>query len=400
MLALDCRVEFDPGRAEEVLETLPPRPAVVLVEPRAELAGARPLLLRTADLRRRLQLLLRPSDPASKRISLRDYAAAICFRLTGSAFEQAIAHWQQARTLWPRSYRQRLRLRPPPLVRLNLANPYPRVYVTRRISAGGVYFGPFATRRSAEAFLDPFLDLFRIRRCQIKIRRDPHFPGCIYSEMKMCLAPCFAGCTEAEYAAEVQRVVEFLASRGDSLSNQLVRERDEASAQTDFERAAATHRRLEKVDAVLRLMPGLVRCLNELDAVVLQRAAEPRSIAVFAVHGGRIADPFLLRFAELASQPRSVEQILRHLLEPPSSASDRAGVESGPGIEATERKRSNHSAAAELEDQLTVLGQWFYGRPRQGEIVISESKSANWPYRRILRACSRLLTSQDPQIES
>ena len=47
----------------------------------------------------------------------------------------------------------------------------------------------------------PLLDLFRIRRCQIKIRRDPDFPGCIYSEMKMCLAPCFAGCTEEEYAA-------------------------------------------------------------------------------------------------------------------------------------------------------------------------------------------------------
>src|ERR1700674_3898908 len=253
MLALDCRVAFDPGRAEEILGALPPRPAVVLVEPRAELAGARPLLLRTADLRRRLRLLLGPPDPAAKRINLREYAEAVRFRLTGSAFEQALVHWQHARFLWPGDYRQRMRLRPPPMVKLNLANAYPRAYVTRRIGAAGVYFGPFATRRSAEAFLEPFLDLFRIRRCQIKIRRDPDFPGCIYSEMKMCLAPCFAGCSAEEYAAEVGRVLDFLRSRGGSLSGELTREREKSSAQTDFERAALAHRRLEKADALLRL---------------------------------------------------------------------------------------------------------------------------------------------------
>jgi len=286
MLPLDSRVEFDPQRAEEFLAALPPRPAVVLIEPRGELAGARPLLLRTADLRRKLGLLLGPADPASKRVNLREYARGIRFRLTGSAFEQSLVHWQHARALWPRGYRRRMRLRPLPLVKLTTSNPYPRAYVTRRIGPGGVYFGPFAKRRSAEAFLEPFLDLFRIRRCQIKIRRDPDFPGCIYSEMKMCLAPCFAGCTAEEYAAEARRVLQFLESRGASLAEQLTGEREEASAQTDFERAAATHRRLEKVDALLRLMPDLARCLDTLNAIVLQRAFEKSTVAIFVVRGG------------------------------------------------------------------------------------------------------------------
>jgi excinuclease ABC subunit C len=328
MLPLDSRVEFDPQRAEEFLAALPPRPAVVLIEPRGELAGARPLLLRTADLRRKLGLLLGPADPASKRVNLREYARGIRFRLTGSAFEQSLVHWQHARALWPRGYRRRMRLRPLPLVKLTTSNPYPRAYVTRRIGSGGVYFGPFAKRRSAEAFLEPFLDLFRIRRCQIKIRRDPDFPGCIYSEMKMCLAPCFAGCTAEEYAAEARRVLQFLESRGASLAEQLTGEREEASAQTDFERAAATHRRLEKVDALLRLMPDLARCLDTLNAIVLQRAFEKSTVAIFVVRGGHIAEPFLLRFAQLASQPRSAEQMLRDLLEPSSTTDNPAS--SGP----------------------------------------------------------------------
>jgi excinuclease ABC subunit C len=395
MLPLDCGAVFDLAHGEEFLRSLPPRPAVVLIEPRADLASARPLLLRTADLRRRLGRLLGPPDPASKRVNLREYAGGVRFRLTGSSFEQAFVHWQHARALWPGGYRQRLGLRPPALVKMNLATEYPRAYVTRRIAAGGFYFGPFATRRAADVFLGPFLDLFRIRRCQIKIRRDPAFPGCIYSEMKMCLAPCFAGCMADEYAAEVGRVVEFLGTGGVSLLQELARQREAASSELDFERAAALHRRMEKVDAVRLGIPELVRRLDALNAVVLERAAQADAVAVFAVRAGRIADPFLLQFTALASQPRSVEEILRGVLEPVASVSQAAGGKADPRRGPTELV-GDGGTAAEREDHLALLARWFYGRPREGEIFYPETRPEGWPYRRILRACSRLLAPRDP----
>ena len=55
MLELDREINFDSARAEEFFESLPSRAAVVRIEPREALAGARPLLLRTADLRRRMR---------------------------------------------------------------------------------------------------------------------------------------------------------------------------------------------------------------------------------------------------------------------------------------------------------------------------------------------------------
>ncbi len=385
-LDLDSRVVFTPENVEEFLRGLPARPAVALVEPRADLPGARPLLLRTADLRRRMRLLFGLPDPASRRINLRSYAEAIRFRVAGSEFEQSLIHWQHAVALWPDTYRQKMRLRPAALVKLSVTNAYPRAYITRRIGATGIHFGPFASRRNAETFLEPLLDLFRMRRCQIKIRRDPDFPGCIYSEMKMCLAPCFAGCTAEEYAAEVRRVGDFLASRGASLAEELARERDQASAETDFERAAAVHRRLEKVDAVLRLMPELVRCLDSLDAVVLQRAAEQSSIAVFVVRAGRIRDPFILRFSELASQPASAEQILHEVIEPAPAV---AGAATDSDWSHTKR-----------EDHLAILGRWFYARPRVGELFVADGRAGRWPYRRILRACSRLLAGKAAESEA
>ena len=48
-----------------------------------------------------MRLLLREPEADSKRSNLREYAAGIRFRVTGSRFEQALVHWQQARALWP-----------------------------------------------------------------------------------------------------------------------------------------------------------------------------------------------------------------------------------------------------------------------------------------------------------
>jgi excinuclease UvrABC nuclease subunit len=267
---------------------------------------------------------------------------------------------------------------------MNLATSYPRAYITRRLGSEGLYFGPFATRRAAEAFLEPWLDLFRVRRCQIKIRRDPSFPGCIYSEMKMCLAPCFGGCTPAEYSNEAIRAAAFLRSGGNSLADSLAAERASASEQLDFERASALHKRLEKVHDLRRTLPQLIGPVEQIRAVILVPATGQNSVAVFAVTGGNIAEPFVLQFDELAGQPRSAEQILRELLEPAvteAAGPNRRPAPGAPGIR-------------ELEDHLALLARWFYGSPREGEIFFEEARPAGWPYRRILRACRRLLAPQ------
>jgi len=402
MLELDSCVEFEPARDGECFAAVPARPAVFLVEPREVLAGAQPYMLRTANLRERLKKLLGPPEAASKRLNLREFAARVRYRGAASTFELNFLHWQQARARWPSNYRERARLRVPAVLKVSLTNAYPRCYATRRISANGFYFGPFRSRRAADTFASGFLDLFKIRRCQIKIRRDPAFPGCMYSEMKMCLAPCFAGCTKQEYDAEVGRVVAFLGSGGASLTAELEREREAASESLDFERAAAVHRRIEKAGEALRGLPELARRLEDLNAVILQRAVEENSVAVFVVRAGRIEEPRMLRFAALASEPRSVEQILREWLEPAESQNPSSAK--GSILQQSYR---------ELEDQLSLLARWFYKKPRVGEIFFREAtarssaaapqddasakRNSEWPYRRILRACSRLLAPEESE---
>ncbi|HTS13951.1 MAG TPA: hypothetical protein VMH00_17655 [Candidatus Limnocylindrales bacterium] len=402
MLPLDSGQEFNAADDANFFAALPAKPGILLIEMKQE--TAQPYLARTADIRRAAERLLRVPEGLSKSLNLREVAARIRYRVVGSKFEQTLALYEQARARFPQRYRAMLRLRPSAILKVNLKNEYPRCYVTRRIRAdGGFYFGPFASRRAAEAFAEGFLDLFKIRRCQIKIRRDPSFPGCIYSEMKMCLAPCFAGCTKEEYDVEAERVVETLASSGETLTERLEAERESASAALDFERAAALHKRLEKASSHLRGLPDVARRLDELNAVILQRTAEEKTIAVFPVLAGILREPIFLRFAELASEPRSVEAILREALTiaadpaaaPASAPKDASDTEKTPIAELPWRERYGLRAAPpELPEHLTLLARWFYSKPREGEIFF---RGADWPYRRILRACGRLLGPQEAQ---
>ena len=375
MLELDCLLEFDSSREEEFFSALPSRPAVCLIE--AKESSAEPFFIRTQDVRRRLQRLLGPPDLSSKRLNLREFAKGIRYRLTASPLEHAFIYYQQAKLLFPRRYKQMLRIRPPAVLKVNLRNAYPRCYATRRIPvdangepSGGIYYGPFASRKSAQGFAEGVLDLFRVRRCQIKIRRDPTFPGCIYSEMKMCLAPCFAGCSKEEYDVEVGRLAAFLETGGSSLRNEFEADRNRASEDLDFEKAALLHKKLDKLDDALRGQPELPRRLQDLNAVILQRGGEEQSIAVYEVRSGRIAEPFLLSFATLAGEPRSAEQLLRQQLEV-----------------------QRELPAADLSEHLWLLARWFYSHPREGEIFFKEN---GWPYRRMMRACARLLAPPSP----
>ena len=186
----------------------------------------------------------------------------------------------------------------------------------------------------------------------------------------MCLAPCFAGCTAEEYAAEVG-ARRRLSGYAEALPHDT---RSSASENRPARiwilnaprRCTGAWKRPRPPGAAFRRSRGRI---ETLDAVILQRGAEEDTIAVFVVRAGRIADPFLLRFTELASQPRSVEEILRGVLEPTLAAP--------PGRKP--RGTAGESPAAELEDHLALLARWFYARPRQGEIFFAEAKPRAGP---------------------
>jgi len=370
-------LEFLPERDAEFFAEIPAAPAVFLL--RADDAQAEPYVSKTTNLKRRLTRLLSAPEERARRLNLRNRVRHVEYTPTGSDFESGLLLYRTLRRVFPQSHRDRLRLRFPPLVKFNLDNPWPRAYVTQRITGlrgASVYYGPFPTRTAAEKFLNDSLDLFKIRRCDFEIHPDPAYPGCIYSEMKMCLAPCFAGCTEEQYRDEVSRVRTFLDTNGQSLVREFSEQRERASASLEFEQAAALHARIERITAAARL-PEIVRRLDVLAGVVVQPAAESGSVALFRFQRGVLADPVLFPVQQAEGKPQSMESRLEEALV---------------GVEASAR-----TSAIEMMENLAILKRWYYRSVKVGEIFFTDGQS-ELPLRRLVRGISRVFRGEKAEV--
>jgi excinuclease ABC subunit C len=376
---LSNRLEFATDRDHGIFAAVPASPAVFLL--RGE-GNAEPYGSKTANLRRRLLRLLGSPEERSRLLNLRGVVRWIEYTATGSEFESGFLLYQVLRATFPKTYANRLRLRFAPMVKLHLDNEYPRASITTRLGrtkGTSAYYGPFSSRVAAEKFANDSLDFFKMRRCIDDLHPDPTFPGCIYSEMKMCLAPCFKGCSDDEYRAEVARVQLYLDTAGQSLVREISHQRDDASTNLDFENAAAQHARLEKLKPVLNQVPEIVHRSDRLSGVIVQPSVEKESVALFRFDAGCIAGPvaFCIQSPE-HTKSQSMESRLQQALD----------------AEPVARPKT----AMEAMEHLAILKRWYYRGTRIGEIFFADEKGV-LPMRRVVRGISRVYRGEKPEGE-
>jgi excinuclease ABC subunit C len=374
------RIEFTPEQDSELFRTVPAGPAVFLLQGADR--QAEPYVSKTANLRRRLERLLGPVAERTRKLNLRHRVRSIEYAPTGSDFEAAFLLYRVLRQTFPKTYQKRLRLRFAPLLKLHLENPYPRASITTRLgklNGAVLYYGPFVSRVAAEKFMNDSLDFFKMRRCVDDLHPDPKFPGCIYSEMKMCLAPCFKGCTDEEYRAEVNRVQTYFDSRGDSLLGELSNQREAASANLAFEDAAQIHVRIEKLKPVVSPLPQIVQRLDRLSALMIQQSHSGGSVALFRIVSGQITGP-------VAFNIQPPEQAKSQSME----ARVEEAFQAFPSLSA--------KPALETMEHLAILKRWYYRGTRVGEIFFSD-RQGQLPMRRVVRGISRVLRGEKPEQE-
>jgi excinuclease ABC subunit C len=365
--------DFDPGRPlDDYLTSVPDCPAVFLVWPRPDGADARPYLSKTGFLRRRLRRLLGEEGGVSRRLNLREIAGRVEYQSTASKLEASLLFYEIARSHFPDEYERMVRLRPLPFVKVLLANEFPRTTITARLSASGAFhFGPFRTRVAAEHFEQEVLDLFQVRRCQEDLLPSPEHPGCIYGEMMRCLRPCQEIVGVEEYRSEVDRLVEFLASNGDSQLHSIASAREHFSEEMRFEDARRQHERYQRVEQVLRLRDELATGLDRLCGVAVLPSADPATVALrFFLQGVWLPEsPFrLLQGGDMVPMDRRLRDI--------------TGVLSVPRVSLRER-----------QEHVALLARWYYSSWRDGEWIPFPALD-EMPYRRVVRAISHVASTQ------
>jgi excinuclease ABC subunit C len=359
------RIEKDADFDRAIAET-PDCPAVFLIWP----TEGGPYLAKTSLLRRRLLRLLKPREKPSRILNLRESCMRVEYWITGSALESTLQFYDLARTHFPKTYLDLLRLRFPPYVKIILDNPFPRSQVTTHIGrAAAFYYGPFRSRATADEFEARFCDLFQMRRCSEDLDPSPTHPGCIYGEMGMCLRPCQQVVGVEEYRHEVDRVTQFLATGGRSLASTVESARDRFSVEMDFEEAARQHKRLEKIEGVLRLRDDLAADIDHLHGVAVTTSSDPGAVELWFVYKGCWQDPLRFPIAE------STVPLDRRLRE---------------ALSAMEWKTL---PPRQRQENLALLARWYYSSWRQGEWVAFASPE-KLPFRKLVRSISRVATAQ------
>jgi excinuclease ABC subunit C len=419
-------ITFDPADARSALLQLPQRSAVFALygaDPKDE-----PYIGRTPNLRGRLERLLQPSPKHPRRLQLAGRVRRIAWRLTGSEFESLLTQFSLLEDIYGPKSLERMHLRAPAFIRYLGGNPYPRIVVTNKPSQREAdwAYGPFASRAAAERFAEEALKLFLLRRCTDDLDPNPSHPGCVYSEMKMCLAPCYKGCTDERYSEEATAVRDFLATRGESKLVTLRTQREKASADLEFESAAALHAQVQKVEGVQALAPELVKPLSKLRAVILQASANPDEVAVFVFENGRLRGPvgfstIGMRIqnersgsSSLFAQPMAIEAVPEEesignreqglgtnynvatgnqpVPETMAAKPARGLLESRlEGVLAALSAPAETPSATVREGHLALLKRWYY-RPevrRAGEICFPDAEG-RWPLKSILRSVGRV----------
>ena len=176
-----------------------------------------------------------------------------------------------------------------PYIKVTLQEPYPRVFVTRKLQSDGArYFGPYTDVAAMRRALDVVKRIFTVRSCRYDMPREMPERACLDYHIGRCKAPCVFLQTQADYRAMIGEVVTFLNGRTDDVVKRVRGLMEAASEAMDFERAA------ELRDAITRLQrmeePSLVAEVEggDRDVIGYARDGDDAAATLLRIRSGKL----------------------------------------------------------------------------------------------------------------
>src|SRR6186713_1547523 len=98
-----------------------------------------------------------------------------------------------------------------PYIKVTIAEPFPRVIVTRRwIDDGSRYFGPYTDVGAMRRALNVVNRIFTVRSCNYDMPAQMPERPCLDYYIKRCKAPCILAQSQQDYRSMIDEVLLFL----------------------------------------------------------------------------------------------------------------------------------------------------------------------------------------------
>ncbi len=277
--------------------------------------------------------------------------------VVGSELEALLLESQLIRRYQPR-YNTALRSHEQyPFIRIDIANPWPRVSLSKaRKDDGARYFGPFRSAATARKTVDLINRVVPLRTCTRSFRDARSYGSpCLQLDLGRCLGPCVGRANRDLYISLVRSVVDYVDGRDQALHDVLWAGLEEAADALDFERASRLRRDLQ---ASLSLTVAQRRLRESTEAnwvLVVTPSARPGCREVIVVLQGRI-------WAQL--------QILDEL--PPAELGTLL-QRSWKRFRAFGMREPDHDSV----DDMHILGSWLARHEGHPAIIELEDRSAD-----------------------
>jgi excinuclease ABC subunit C len=173
-----------------------------------------------------------------------------------------------------------------PYLCLSISEKYPRLYVVRKpTNKKDLYFGPYVPAKAMRQTLELLQRNFPLRKCHIMGKRDR---PCLQHQMGQCLAPCFLDVPPKIYDEVVAEVRLFLEGKDIDLISRLRARMEEASEQTEYEKAAIYRDQIAAVQKVVERQKITFTDRVDKDVVAFVRDEDVAHFQVFFLRGGRM----------------------------------------------------------------------------------------------------------------
>ena len=269
-----------------ILKTLPEKPGVYIMK---NAAGEIIYVGKAIILKNRVRSYFQErGDQTPKTRKLVSQIADLEWIVVGSELEALILEMNLIKKHRPRF---NIRLKDDkryPYIKVHLADPFPKVTVTRlMVKDGSHYFGPYTSVWAVHQTLDVLRHIFPYLTCDREITGlDPR--PCLYYDIKLCSGPCIGAVDQKAYRQLISDLCDFLDGHTDPIVNRLRSEMESAAGDLQFEKAAALRDQINAIDRVVEKQKVITSDQRDSDVLAIARADGEACVQIFFIRNGKL----------------------------------------------------------------------------------------------------------------
>ncbi|MEX2282373.1 MAG: excinuclease ABC subunit UvrC [Gemmatimonadota bacterium] len=302
---MKTRKQSDRSQLEGKLRTLPTRPGVYLFK---DARGEILYVGKAISLRSRVRNHFAQEDSWSvQKSELVRRVTDVDTIVVGSEAEALLLEANLIKSHQPRF---NIRLKDDkkyPYIKVTINEPFPRVYVTRRLENDGArYFGPYTDVGGMRHALEVVKRLYTVRSCRYDLPVDAPKRPCLDYHIGKCLAPCVGLQTAQAYRTMVDEILEVLTGKTEQVRTRVAGEMRKAADGLEFEVAANLRDVLNGLEGLERRQRALDLRGGDVDVIGMARDGDRGCAALLRVRGGKLLGRELDFFEGVGGESDSV----------------------------------------------------------------------------------------------